>query len=146
MGIGDTFQLRLQQLGVSGVMKYHESGHRSDLHFAYSEAASQILIMYDPDIQRFLMKLLNSPDMRFFQHIPALANPANFPSFQAAYKEFAMGILFQINHYLGTRLDVDYLLEAAASTYLVVTACPKTTKLNMSGPGLSGSNGPMAPI
>lgn len=124
---GATFLHTLKQIGVDDVRnKYYESGQRSDLDFVYTESASQILIIYEPDQVAFLRKLQVGPDMKFLSHIASLNSPQIANAYYRAYLEFGLGINFQINHYLGARTDIDYLLEAAAPNYLVLTVCQKT--------------------
>jgi hypothetical protein len=117
---GRMFRMNLLNLGIS-TMKgpFNEPSH---LDFIYNEATSQVLLMYDANTHAFLIKLQNAPDVGFFSHIPQFINP--HPQFVTAFtdyfKQYALGLLFQIHRRLGTRIDVDYLLEAIADDYIVL--------------------------
>ena len=119
-GCGIIFKMAMKNLGIDDNRRYHESGANSDLDFIYNESASQVLMMYEPDIRNFCTKLLNAPDVKFFAHLPQFSNPQFLYNFSVIFKEFALALVFQINRYLGTRSDVDYLLEAIAHDYIIV--------------------------
>lgn len=119
-GCGLLFKMKLRNLGIDGSRKYHESGAASDVDFVYNESASQILMSYESDIAKFCSKLLNAPDTRFFNHLVQFNDPQFCYLFSECFKEFALHLVFQINRILGTRTDVDYLLEAIADDYVIL--------------------------
>lgn len=125
-GHGLKFKQFLRNLEVDSTPKYHETGARSDLDFVYNEAASQIMMIYEAEPQRFLVRLMQLPDIRFFAHLPQFNYPAFVQLYTEGFREFAMGIMFQIHRILGCRADVEYLLEAIADDYMVVFQAPRT--------------------
>lgn len=119
-GHGRLFKMHLRNLGISAVPRYHESGARCDLDFVYNESASQMLLIYDQDTQKFLVRLMQLPQINFFKHLDQFSDPTFVMHFTSCFREFALGILFEINRKLGYRSDVDYLLEAIDDDYMIV--------------------------
>lgn len=123
-GHGLVFKMFLRNIGIDSSQKYHESGARSDLEFIYNESASQIVMIYESDPQRFLVRLMQLPDVKFFNHLHLFSDLRFIENFIHGFREFALGLMFQIHKVLGTRSDVDYLLEAIADDYIILYQGP----------------------
>lgn len=119
-GCGQYFKMSMRNLGISEEPNPQHDHSPNILQFVYRQCAEQILIAYEGDVRKFAERLLILPDTKFFAHIPQFENRAWVMEFSRQFREFALNLLFRIHRVLGTRTDVDYLLEQIADDYIIL--------------------------
>lgn len=120
-GNGRFFKMFLLNLGVP--TQYIETAvvPQTYLDMTYNECASQILMAFDSDdIRLFYQKLMNLPDMKFFQNISVLHDPVKYDMFCKQFREFGVFLAFQIQEKIGLNLNAEYLLESIAEDFIVI--------------------------
>lgn len=119
-GHGRVFKVELLNFGVSTEYIQTSITCSSYLDFVYNECASQILTVFEPDIEKFLIKLTHLPDMKFFENIPVLQRPDVQPMFCNKFREFGFNLATIIARRIGLFMDAQYLLETIADDYIII--------------------------
>lgn len=127
-GYGKEFMNQIRTLSL-GYRSDDPAGQLEREKFLYNDSANQIFMIMDADMPTYMANLAQLPRMEYFNHIPDLSEPNRLRLFKEQLYIFAVGLTSQIASKIGLQFGMDYMLEAIALDYMIVTVLPKSNSV-----------------